>query len=178
MAAPRRARAGLAALLAAAGLAGCSPESEPPPNEAAPADGAAAVPPASAVKAPPSADATAAASEAVPAARPAAAAVPGAEPARRCGWIVNPTPGNWWLSDRDGEWILASQGSEPAPGMDDMPDMSASGWVETNGHYGYGCACVTLAYDPASRRVTKVADFRPKPLKLCRDDKRLPRPLN
>ena len=89
---------------------------------------------------------------------------------------MNPTPGNWWLNDRDGEWILASQGSEPAPGMDEMPDMSTSGWVETNGHYGYGCACVTLAYDPASRRVTKVADFRPKPLKLCRADKRLPRP--
>jgi len=171
MAAPRGARAGLAGLLAAAGLAGCSPESEPPPNEAAPADGAAAVPPASAVKAPQPPDAT-------PATLPDPAAAPAGEPARRCGWLVNPTPGNWWLSDRDGEWILASQGSEPAPGMDDMPDMSASGWVETNGHYGYGCACVTLAYDPASRRVTKVADFRPKPLKLCRDDKRLPRPLN
>lgn len=106
---------------------------------------------------------------------PAAAASP-AEGARRCGWLVNPTPGNWWLYDRDGEWILATQGSEPVPGMDDMPDMSTSGWIETNGHYGYGCACVTLAQDPDSRRVTKVADFQPKPLKLCRADKRLPRP--
>ena len=24
----------------------------------------------------------------------------------RCGWVVNPTPGNWWLNDRDGSWIF------------------------------------------------------------------------
>ncbi|MFN3498292.1 MAG: DUF4087 domain-containing protein, partial [Pannonibacter indicus] len=34
------------------------------------------------------------------------AAPASAAPENRCGWIVNPTPGNWWLTDRDGDWIL------------------------------------------------------------------------
>ena len=167
----RGAGAALAALLAATALAGCSPESERAADEAPSARGEVATsPPPSAQKPSPPPRTTAAS------AAPAAVAAGTTEPAPRCGWLMNPTPGNWWLHDRDGEWILASQGSEPAPGMDDMPDMSTSGWVETNGHYGYGCACVTIAYEPGSRRVTRAADFRPKPLKLCRDDKRLPRP--
>jgi hypothetical protein len=95
---------------------------------------------------------------------------------RRCGWLMNPTPGNWWLFDGHGEWILATQGSEPVPGMDEVPDMSTAGWVETNGHYGYGCACMTISYDPPTRRVTRVADAKPKPLKQCRADKGLPKP--
>ncbi|MGO4778074.1 DUF4087 domain-containing protein, partial [Lysobacter sp. 2RAB21] len=28
----------------------------------------------------------------------------------RCGWFVNPSPANAWLIDRDGEWIIATQG--------------------------------------------------------------------
>ena len=95
---------------------------------------------------------------------------------RRCGWISNPTPANWSLIDRDGEWILGVQGGYQAPGMDEMPDMSTAGWVETNGHYGYGCACMTISHDPASRRVTRVANATPKPLRQCRADKALPRP--
>jgi hypothetical protein len=84
---------------------------------------------------------------------------------RRCGWLMNPTPGNWWLFDGHGEWILGTQGSEPAPGMEDMPDMSIA-----------GCACMTISYDPATRRVTRVADAKPKPLRQCRADRALPRP--
>jgi hypothetical protein len=95
---------------------------------------------------------------------------------RRCGWLMNPTPGNWWLFDGHGEWILGTQGNEPTPGIEDMPDMSTAGWVETNGHYGYGCACMTISFDPATRRVTKVANAKPKPLKQCRADKALPKP--
>jgi hypothetical protein len=95
---------------------------------------------------------------------------------RRCGWLSNPTPGNWWLFDGHGEWILATQGGDQAPGFDDMPDMSTAGWVETNGHHGYGCACMTISHDPATRRVTGIAAARPKPLKQCRADRGLPRP--
>ena len=108
-----------------------------------------------------------------PAARTAAAGAQNGE--RRCGWLSNPTPANWWLTDRDGEWILAAQGGEQAPGMDEMPDMSSAGWVETNGHYGYGCACMTITHDPATRRVTRIADAEPRPLSQCRSDRRLPR---
>jgi hypothetical protein len=109
-----------------------------------------------------------------PAPRTAAlAAAP--KPARRCGWLVNPTPANWWLTDRDGEWILGTQGADQAPGMDEMPDMSIAGWVETNGHYGYGCACMTITAD-AGGKVTRVADAEPKPLRQCRADRTLPKP--
>ena len=65
----------------------------------------------------------------------AAAQTPaGAE--RRCGWLANPTPGNYWLTDRQGDWTLSAQGGYQAPGMDEMPDMSTRGWVRTNGNYG------------------------------------------
>ncbi|HYI40820.1 MAG TPA: DUF4087 domain-containing protein [Allosphingosinicella sp.] len=105
---------------------------------------------------------------------PKQAAAPN-KPARRCGWLSNPTPANWWLTDSEGQWILGTQGSEQAPGMDDMPDMSTAGWVETNGYYGYGCACMTITAD-GDGRVTLVADAQPKPLKQCRADRKLPKP--
>jgi hypothetical protein len=104
---------------------------------------------------------------------PVAAAAP--EGKRRCGWIVNPTPANWWLTDRDGQWILGTQGADQAPGMEEMPDMSTAGWVETNGHYGYGCACMTITAD-SEGRVVRIADAQPRPLKQCRADRKLPAP--
>ncbi|HYI63780.1 MAG TPA: DUF4087 domain-containing protein [Allosphingosinicella sp.] len=103
----------------------------------------------------------------------APAPAPGTE--RRCGWLQNPTPANFWLIDRDGEWLIGAQGGYQAPGMDDMPDMSTRGWVETNGHYGYGCACMTVTTDRATRRVTRIVSARPVPLRQCRNDRRLPR---
>jgi hypothetical protein len=108
-------------------------------------------------------------------ARPAAAAVAAVKGVRRCGWLSNPTPANWWLTDSEDQWILATQGADQAPGMDEMPDMSTAGWVETNGHYGYGCACMTITAD-SEGRVTRVEDASPKPLKQCRADRKLPKP--
>jgi hypothetical protein len=96
--------------------------------------------------------------------------------ARRCGWLHNPTPGNWWLTDRGGEWVLATQGGEQAPGLDDMPDMTTAGWAEVNGHYGYGCACATIVGDPATRKVERASRFEPKPLRVCQKDPALPKP--
>ena len=55
---------------------------------------------------------------------------------RRCGWLHNPTPANWSLIDRAGEWVISEQGRYHAKGADDMPDMSTRGWVTTNGSYG------------------------------------------
>ena len=101
---------------------------------------------------------------------------PIAAKARRCGWLHNPTPANWWLIDRDGQWVLGSQGSEQAPGMDEMPDMSAAEWVETNGSYGYGCACMDIVADPATGQVLRVSGAAAKPLAQCRRDKALPDP--
>jgi Protein of unknown function (DUF4087) len=59
--------------------------------------------------------------------------------------------------------------------MDEMRDMSTAGWVETNGYYGYGCACMTITAD-SEGKVTRVADAEPKPLKQCRADRKLPKP--
>lgn len=94
----------------------------------------------------------------------------------RCGWLQNPTPANWWLVDRDGEWVLGVQGGYQAPGMDNMPDMSTAGWVEVNGHYGYGCACMRVTVDPRTRRVTRLHSARPVPLRQCQSDRNLRRP--
>lgn len=96
-----------------------------------------------------------------------------AAPEKRCGWLANPTPGNWWLNDRDGEWLLAEQGGYQAKGMDDMPDMSSAGWVETNGPHGYGCACLTVETDRAKHRISRVIAATPLPLARCKADRSL-----
>jgi Protein of unknown function (DUF4087) len=104
-----------------------------------------------------------------------AVAVPGHAAERRCGWIDNPTPANWWLTDRDGEWTLSIQGGYQAQGFDNMPDMSARDWVETNGSYGHGCGCMTVVTDRKSKRITRIISAAPVPLRQCRADRRLPR---
>ena len=58
------------------------------------------------------------------------------KPETRCGWFHNPTPGNAWLIDRDGEWIIGIQGDYQADG--DWPSFSKARWVRTNVNYGYG----------------------------------------
>lgn len=105
----------------------------------------------------------------------ALAAAPQSRVERRCGWLDNPTPANFWLTDRDGEWLIGAQGGYQAPGLDDMPDMSVGGRVRVNGNYGYSCACMDVTVDRASRRITRIASARPVPLRQCRSDRRLPR---
>ena len=105
----------------------------------------------------------------------AASPIP-AKPEKRCGWLVNPTPANWWLVDRQDQWTLGVQGGYQAPGMEELPDMSTGGWVETNGSYGYGCACLSVTTDRKSGRVTRIFSGRSVPLKQCRADRRLKRP--
>ena len=116
------------------------------------------------------------AEEAAPASAAAVRPASGAVTARRCGWLHNPTPGNWWLFDGRGEWILGSQGGHQAEGLDDVPDMTRFGWVETNVHYGYGCACMQVTAVPGKLMVERISDVEPLPLKRCRADKALPRP--
>jgi hypothetical protein len=105
----------------------------------------------------------------------AAAQAPQSRPETRCGWLDNSTPANWLLTDRDGEWLIGSQGGYQAPGLDELPDMSARGWVETNGPHGHGCACMTVTTDRARMRITRIISARPVPLRQCRADRRLPR---
>lgn len=86
----------------------------------------------------------------------------------RCGWFVNPTPANAWLIDAAGEWTVSVQGGHQADG--NWPEFSDSRWVETNGHYGYGCACMKVSTD-RNRRVQRIYSAYSRPLSACRSDR-------
>jgi hypothetical protein len=86
----------------------------------------------------------------------------------RCGWFSNPTPANVSLFDRDGEWIIGVQGGHQAEG--DWPQFTPQQWVETNGHYGYGCACLKVSVNHSKRRVIAIESARARALSACRRD--------
>ncbi|MHB1057928.1 MAG: DUF4087 domain-containing protein [Rhodanobacter sp.] len=98
------------------------------------------------------------------------------QPERRCGWFENPTPGNATLTDRDGEWEIATQGGHQADG--DWPGFADAQWVATNGHHGYGCACLSMRVDPAARIVVSISKAAARPLAACRHDKSLHEPAH
>ena len=91
---------------------------------------------------------------------------------------MNPTPGNWWLSDQKGQWILATQGVDPPTPdpMDAIPDISAHDYVATGPSAGYACACLDGRFDEAAKRVLSVTAFKQLPLQTCKGDKKLPKP--
>ncbi len=96
----------------------------------------------------------------------------------RCGWYHNPTPANHWLDDAHGSWELSVQSRGGAPGFDELPSGSqdfGEDWVEVNGFYGFGCACMDgLFGDPARGEVIRIDALRPLPLDRCRADPELP----
>lgn len=95
----------------------------------------------------------------------------------RCGWVQNPTPGNYWLDDRDGSWTILTQGSDLEPdGIDNMPDFSAGPFMKTNGYYGYACACMSVETDAAEMRITEIRSVKQLPLSKCKNDRTLPKP--
>ncbi len=113
--------------------------------------------------------------------RTAAAAAPPVPPAPpalsgpelRCGWFDNPTPGNAWLTDRQAQWVIGIQGGHQADG--DWPDIPDAQWVFTNGHYGYGCACLRVLVDPRTHEIQRILHATARPLKACEQDRTLPR---
>lgn len=92
----------------------------------------------------------------------------------RCGWVANPTPGNWWLTDKDGTWTIGVQGGYQADG--DVPEFPSSKWVETNGSYGYGCACLRVTVNRKKSQVTSIKGGTVKALSVCRKDPNLKEP--
>ena len=100
----------------------------------------------------------------------------------RCGWYMNPTPGNLWLMDKDATWTITSQGDADgaeAKGIDNAPDFDDRQFVETNNPgsgYGYGCACMSVTTDAANEQITEVFSGEIKPLSVCKADKALPSP--
>jgi hypothetical protein len=107
------------------------------------------------------------------AARAGAAGATAAAAETRCGWFDNPTPANASLHDREGEWIIGVQGGHQAEG--DWPSFGPKQWVETNGHYGYGCACMSVEVDRDSGHVLEIKSARARPLSACRRDRALKR---
>jgi hypothetical protein len=86
--------------------------------------------------------------------------------------VDNPTPANWWLTDREDEWTIGVQGGYQAKG--DLPDFGTQ-WVETNaGYHGYGCACMDVQIDRAAKQVVKLRRVKVLPIERCRRDKALP----
>ena len=94
----------------------------------------------------------------------------------RCGWLENPTPGNWWLRDSHGLWIISAQGGPYAEGIDKLPQPQPDRFVATNGQYGYSCVCLTGAFDVHAQTMTRLELARTSPLSVCRNDKALPAP--
>src|SRR5690349_18187632 len=86
----------------------------------------------------------------------------------RCGWFSNPTPANASLYDSEREWIISVQGGHEAEG--DWPDIPEKDWVQTNGSYGYGCACMRVAVNHQSSRVIRIVSSSARPLSACRRD--------
>lgn len=96
---------------------------------------------------------------------------------RRCGWLANLTPGDWWLVDADRTWILAEQGDDLAatiPVMDRVPGFDPAHYVATDDNHGYGCACLTVATDSVLGRITAIASSKRLPLATCQADTSLP----
>ena len=93
---------------------------------------------------------------------------------KRCGWFENPTPSNAWLVDKDGEWTISIQGGHQAEG--DWPDFKPGQWVETNVHYGYGCACMEIQANHKTKEVAAIRNAKARPLAVCRKDRSLPKP--
>jgi hypothetical protein len=89
----------------------------------------------------------------------------------RCGWFSNPTPSNASLHDRDAEWIIGVQGGYQAEG--DWPEFAPKQWIETNVHYGYGCACMKVRVDGETHRVIEIESAKARPLSACRSDRKL-----
>ena len=95
---------------------------------------------------------------------------------QRCGWLENPTPGNWWLKDAHGLWIIATQGGPPAQGIEKLARPAPDRFVAANGEYGYWCACLSGSFDVHAQALTRIDKARASPLSVCRDDKALPAP--
>jgi len=91
----------------------------------------------------------------------------------RCGWFSNPTPANASLYDREAEWIIAVQGGHQADG--DWPEFGPGQWVETNGHHGYGCACMRVQANSKTHEVSKIESAQARALSACRKDAALKR---
>lgn len=96
----------------------------------------------------------------------------------RCGWYHNPTPGNVFLEDADGQWWFSSQGSAPVAGFEDAytPAFDNRLRIDYAGQvtqrYGYSCACAEGTF--AAGGALSISDLREIPMARCEADPSLP----
>lgn len=88
----------------------------------------------------------------------------------RCGWIENPTPGNYWLTDREGDWTISTQGKEGTEGMEYLVGFSSNEFINTNNRYGYGCGCIISDSSKKTKKITRIFSFKELPLRVCKMD--------
>ena len=92
----------------------------------------------------------------------------------RCGWLRNPTPANWYLTDKDGTWTIGTQGGEQATGLETIPNADDKEVVLTNGNHGYNCACLNVIVNRKLMRIVEIQGGEALPLSTCREDPNLP----
>ena len=93
----------------------------------------------------------------------------------RCGWLSNPTPGNWWLTDGDGDWTIGAQGGYQADGMDNIGDMQEGEFVPMNGSHSYACFCMDVQTGRNSE-IRRIFSAHQLSLAKCRRDPALTEP--
>lgn len=95
----------------------------------------------------------------------------------RCGWLQNPTPGNWFLTDAEGSWTISTQGQNPNDAIE-LPVLNEKkGWfVKTGGSSGYACSCLSVTVDKPNKQILTASKAKQLPIKKCSTDKSLPKP--
>jgi hypothetical protein len=95
----------------------------------------------------------------------------------RCGWYENPSPGNLWLVDSKGTWILSTQGDSGSKltekDFKKLPKFPKSQYITTQASYGYGCVCMIVDTD-GDQNIVKIYKSRSLRLSSCLLDKNLP----
>lgn len=91
----------------------------------------------------------------------------------RCGYLVNPTPANWFLKDAEGTWTISRQGGYQAPGRDNMHSLQGVEYVKINGNHGYTCACLDVDTDSSQMKITWIQSSKALPLSTCQEDPNL-----
>lgn len=98
-----------------------------------------------------------------------------AEVQKRCGWMSNPSPGNLWLNDQDGTWVIWRQGDYRAKG-DIKMTVRDDQFVDINFSYGFYCGCITGTFDSNTSEVKTIKSSEVKLLKDCLKDPNVPLP--
>ena len=93
-----------------------------------------------------------------------------------CGWIENPTPGNWTLTDKNNEWVIGVQGGHQPDGKNFNFPRRKAYYIDVLNGYGYGCGCINATVDAGKHEVIAIAKASVLKLSVCRNDKALKEP--